>query len=319
MVMKVLFGLFMWLGGSVASAQTHDLQADSLSALAPEPVFAVGTTVVNVHFAGLDRRPCKDVTLVLTPFVGLEQERYSAEIDAITAMAVFSLELKGTGRCHLTNYAIPHTSDIFLAPGETVDVWCDMEEVLRRDRELTSPGPVLNMIPVRTNGRYADVNNRDHVIREGLADPSGPEHRHHAATFASSAEAADALLADHSACLAAISDEPVPSIQKALKVIELRLSTFCAAATAGKITAEEDLRRVFMALDLDDTRLLLGQYAPMAAFAASMWPDLLAGSPLLQHYEALMSLAMLRHGSMTAGQKAALERARFYSQVLLTD
>ena len=162
-----------------------------------------------------------------------------ATIDAVTATAVFSLELKGTGRCHLTNDAIPHTSDIFLAPGETVDVWCDMEEVLRRDRELTSPGPVLNMIPVRTNGRYADVNNRDHVIREGLADPSGPEHRHHAATFASSAEAADALLADYSACLAAISDEPVPSMQKALKVIELRLRTFCAAATAGKITAEE--------------------------------------------------------------------------------
>lgn len=56
-----------------------------------------------------------------------------------------------------------------------------------------APEPVLNMIPVRTNGRYADVNNRDHVMREGLADPSGPEHRHYAA----------------------ISDEPVPSIQKA--------------------------------------------------------------------------------------------------------
>lgn len=56
----------------------------------------------------------------------------------------------------------------------------------------------------------------------------------------------------------------------------------------------------------------------MAAFAASMLPDLLAGSPLLQHYEALMSLALIKSGSMPAGQKAALERAGFYSQILLT-
>lgn len=229
------------------------------------------------------------------------------------------MELKGTGRCHLTNEAIPHTSDIYLAPGETVDIWCDMEEVLKRDRQLNTPGPVLSMILVTTNGHYADVNNRDHVISEGLADPLGPEHRHYAANFASSAEAADALLADYSACLAAISNDPIPSMQKALNVVALRLSTLCAAATAGKITAKEDLKRVFMALNLDDTRLLLGQYAPMAAFAASTYPDLLAGSPLLQHYEALMSLAMLRHGAMTAGQKAALERAGFYFGVLLND
>ena len=32
-----------------------------------------------------------------------------------------------------------------------------------------------------------------------------------------------------------------------------------------------------------------------------------------------LSLDLIKSGSMPAGQKAALERARFYSQVLLTD
>lgn len=294
--MVPLVGLLMWLGGPVASAQTLDSQIDSLSALVPEPVFAVGTTVVNVHFANLDQRPCKDVTLVLTPFMGMEQERYSAEIDAATSTAVFSLELKGTGLCHLTNDAIPHTSDIYLAPGETVEVCCDMREVFKRERQLNSPGPVLNMIPVTTDGHYADVNNHERLLSDALTDVSDVAKRHYSAAFSSSEEAASALLDDYWKMCKAVVDEPGSDMQKALKILRLRLSVIEAAGMAGKIMDKVCLQSVFEAVDVYDVRLLfLG--APsviMAAFAVGMHKEILPDCPLVAYYEK-MTGALIQH------------------------
>lgn len=280
-----------------------------LTNLVPKPILEKGTTIVRMHFLNLKQRPFSNIQLELTPLIAREQQTYNAEIDAVTSSAVFTLQLEGTAKCILSNAAIPMTTDIYLAPGETIDIWCDIDEVLKRDKQLEEeilkaqltlkegvesiPSPVMNIIPVTTNGHYAAVNNHDRIFSDSSADIGSVSQRHFSTAFASSAEAATSLTNDYMSMCRQITDSPGFEMQKALSIIELRLLTAFTAATSGNISDRSDLKAIFEILDLNDTRLLLGKHVVMAASALYNHRDILPDCPLTEYYEVIMDKAML--------------------------
>ena len=172
------------------------------------------------------------------------------------------------------------------------------EEILKAQLTLKEgvesiPSPVMNIIPVTTNGHYAAVNNHDRIFSDSSADIGSVSQRHFSTAFASSAEAATSLTNDYMSMCRQIIDSPGFEIQKALSIIELRLLTAFTAATSGNISERSDLKAIFEILDLNDTRLLLGKHAVMAASALYNHRDILPDCPLTEYYEVIMDKAML--------------------------
>ncbi len=276
-------------------------QVDELIASVPAPILEEGTTVVNVHFSNLELTPCDDLNMTLIRYYSKEPETFTAEIDSKASTAVFTLQLDGTSVCHFSNSKIPFTSDVYLAPGETVDVWLDMREVVKRDktidevrrliyeagltecREPIGP-PVINLIPVTTNGHYAEVNNNLRSLRDVYLDVKPQDN-------CISSELADSIMDIYIQNCKGILQGTGSDVQKAFELIDLRLNAANVAATKaylGKITDTSDLKRVLQFLNLNDTRLLLGQ-SKMAAFLLyQYYKDLIPNSPLVDYYEALM-------------------------------
>ena len=275
-------------------------QVEELIALVPAPVLEEETTVINVHFTNFDLAPCSDLNMTLVRYFSSEPEAFTAKIDAETATAVFTLQLYGTARCHFGNSKIPFTSDVYLSPGETVDVWCDMTEVVKRDktieevRRLNNEAgwtegdepigpPIINLIPVTTNGCYAEVNNNLRSLRGNYLDVRPQDNL-------SSSELADSIMNIYIQNCKGILQEPGSDIQKAFELIELRLNAANVAATnsvLGKFTDKSDLKRVLQFLNLNDSRLLLGQ-SKMPVVLLYQYKDLIPDSPLVEYYEELM-------------------------------
>lgn len=300
---RLLFIICFILIDFSSSRETDDVvrnQIAELTSLAPVPILEKGTAVVNVHFQNIGQSHCSNVQMKLTPLIAIETETHTAEIDAATATASFTLQLEGTAKCTLSNAAIPTTTCIYLAPGETIDIWCDMNEVVKRNKQLEDKSsPILNVIPVTTNGHYAEVNNHDRVFRSAHTDIVTLYQRHDSGTFSSSAEAAASLVNDYLLMCSHIINTPGSKTQKALSIIELRLEAAHAAACAGKVTDISDLERIFKVLDLNDTRLLLGHKAITTASVVYAYKDILPDCPLISYYETALNRAIAK----TAVQK----------------
>lgn len=137
-----------------------DLRQINGQAAVQEPIFKSGETVVNLHLIGYRKELGKDIDLYVNTMFG-RQQSYTSAVDA-EGNATFTFLQCGPAQAHIV-MSRSMVGDIWLAPGEEMDVYMDMRVsgwriLYRRGMNGKSPKPD----PFRTlyaTGTYADLAN----------------------------------------------------------------------------------------------------------------------------------------------------------------
>ena len=137
-----------------------DLRQPNDQAAVPEPIFKSGETTVKLHLMGYRKELAKEVNLYVNTMFGRRQP-YTSTIDA-EGNATFSFLQCGPAQAHIVLSQMM-CGDIWLAPGEEMDVYLDMRlngwRILYR-RGANGKGPKLDSFrTLYATGSYADLTN----------------------------------------------------------------------------------------------------------------------------------------------------------------
>lgn len=137
-----------------------DLRRINGQAAVPEPIFKSGETVVNLHLIGYRKEFGKEIDLYVNTMFG-RQQPYTSAIDA-EGNATFTFLQCGPAQAHIV-MSQSMAGDVWLAPGEEMDVYMDMRVsgwriLYRRGMNGKSPKPD-SFRTLYATGTYADLAN----------------------------------------------------------------------------------------------------------------------------------------------------------------
>lgn len=196
----------------------------------PEPILAVGTTTVNVRLLGYRRGMVKEVAMYVNSLLN-GQEEHTAAIDPESGTATLRFEQYGTVMAYVS--CGPVFGMCWIAPGETLDMYVDMEAggravVQRRDKER-EPAPGRKLY---TSGTYADLNAQVDAsggssIRMNLYSGDFADYRMSADEYTQMVVSKYESLAD------SIARSPVSGMMKELSLLTLQQEALTAISMGG--------------------------------------------------------------------------------------
>lgn len=137
-----------------------DLLQVNEQAAVPEPIFKSGETTVKLHLMGYRKELAKEVNLYVNTMFG-RQQPYTSTIDA-EGNATFTFLQCGPAQAHIVLSQMM-AGDIWMAPGEEMDVYLDMRLngwriLYRRGTNGKAPKPD-SFRTLYATGAYADLTN----------------------------------------------------------------------------------------------------------------------------------------------------------------
>ncbi len=223
----------------------------------PEPILAVGTTTVNVRLLGYRRGMVKEVAMYVNSLLN-GQEEHTAAIDPESGTATLRFEQYGTAMAYVS--CGPVFGMCWIAPGETLDMYVDMEAggravVQRRDKER-EPAPGRRLY---TSGTYADLNAQVDAsggssIRMNLYSGDFADYRMSADEYTQMVVSKYESLAD------SIARSPVSGMMKELSLLTLQQEAL-GGHVNGRILLEHNYR--------SDTRIGITARRPIMSSPSS--------------------------------------------------
>lgn len=298
-----------------AKALPRDLRAMPADGPLPQPVMAAGRSTVRLHLIGWRQGMSTEYRLyVNTLFSG--QEEHILTVDSETATAEVSFGQYGPAAAFAVDPAARTSlGTLWLAPGETTEVWADTGESGRRLYRRRNGADAAEPAPFRTTGTYAALNALN------AADTQPVSLDLYTGTFADYAMDADAytemLVCRYRALSDSIRRSDRPQMLRELAELSLRQETLQAIANAdyflrhnywhvhqswgqpvpeGAITAQfgpQHYAAVGALFDAGDRQLLLGHQVSeyLEALSPVDWNDYGAQGTLAKELPEAMRLA----------------------------
>ncbi len=279
----------------------------------PEPVMSTGRSTVRLHLAGWQQGMTPEYKLYVNTLLS-GQEEYTLTIDPETATAEVSFDQSGSAAAFLSDpVARRSLGSLWLAPGETTEIWTDTSESGRRLYRRRNGADAAEPAPFRTTGTYAALNALN------AATPGYFSLELYNGTFADYSMDADAytemLVGRYRALSDSIARSDRPQMLRELDELSLRQETLQAMAYADYFL-RHNYRHIHQTWEQEEPEgTITAQFGPQHYAAVGALFDagdrrLLLGSQLSDYLEALAKIDWSRYGAQGTLAKELPEAKR---------
>ena len=249
----------------------------------PEFVYDIDETTLNIHILGYKPSYGENLRVYINTMFGGQQEQ---KVDFNTETGTGRVTLRLYGTCHgLINLPGLYLGRFHVAPGETVDLWCDpacndyipesvrkTAKPVREVKALYSEGSIydcMNNLPV-----YGELYNEITVRHAGEADSADCN--------LSAEEYTDMIIREYNEAAGLLETADIHPLTKKLRAADLKLETFIAANYSRMFTevayrrahglkwdiqidyepvtiTEDQIKRIADMFDLSDPTLLMSK------------------------------------------------------------
>lgn len=208
-----------------------DLRKKPADGPLPDPVMAGGRSTVRLHLLGWQPGMSPELKLYVNTLLS-GQEEHILKIDPATSEAEVTFDQWGPAQAFIVDPAQYSLGAMWLAPGETTEVWTDMSQSGRwlYRRRNGGDDTSVGYAPFRTRGTYAALNAMDAECRWRV---SLETYNGTFADYAMDADAYTAMLVDRYRTLSdSIARSDQPQMMRELNEYSLRQETLNAIADA---------------------------------------------------------------------------------------
>ena len=285
---------FKLYGIDLTGKRTYDAPADlpavDGNASVPEPIFRSGETTLRFHLLGYREAFGKELNVYVNTMFG-DQQPYTCPIDAEGNATLSFMQYGPT--LALTDAAQAFFAQIWLAPGDTADVYLNMQMsgwniLARRAEKGKAPQPAPLQSLYVTDGTYANLTNANALCPERIALDL---HSHEAATYRMSSNEYAAFVAGQYRTLTdSIAQSDLSPLNKELFLLSLRQETLYAL-TAGDFVREYSYRLAHDQWGREPIKGIDPMQANDVAQACGLFdindPKLLMGTNTIQYVSAI--------------------------------
>lgn len=126
----------------------------------PGFVYDIGETTINIHLLGYRERFGKSINVNIASALEGGGENIAINIDPQTGVGSYTFMQYGTAHCHIYSSAYDLYGRAYVAPGETVDIYCDLSYINSMLTEKRSTNkPKMDITPLYSKGSIYDCLN----------------------------------------------------------------------------------------------------------------------------------------------------------------
>ena len=264
----------------------------------PEFVFKIDETTLNIHVLGYKPSYGESLKVYVRTMFGGQQEQ-KVDFDPETGIGRVTFRQYGTGNVLVNLYGL-YLGHFHVAPGETVDIWCDpacndyipervrkTAKPVREVKALYSRGSIydcMNNLPVKGELRY-----EFEIRHEERADSADCN--------LSAEEYTDMIIAEYKDASERLEAADIHPLTKKLRAADLKLEAIIAAHFASMHTEnayrkahglkwsdpmnykpvmipEEQIKRITDLFDLEDPTLLMSNHSSFLAAADKKYSEM---------------------------------------------